>query len=158
MPVALPRTRGYYFQVRRRSIAITPDPTLGMKWKELAVNRMLLVIKRRAKVPQSVQTAAQANRVVKCESGRKPSDSRTYDRDLLSIRVPFQDQLLPKVNRTSTNLKPMLVNGEVGLVWTPGGRVFRVLRFSLADGKILTVDVIADPARLREFDLAVLDE
>ena len=41
---------------------------------------------------------------------------------------------------------------------TPGGRVFRVLRFSLADGKILTVDVIADPARLREFDLAVLDE
>jgi len=54
--------------------------------------------------------------------------------------------------------QPMLVNGEVGLVWTPGGRVFRVLRFSFADGKITTVDVIADPVRLREFDLAVLDE
>ena len=52
----------------------------------------------------------------------------------------------------------MLVNGEVGLVWTPGGPVFRVLRFSFADGKIATVDVIADPARLREFDLAMLDE
>lgn len=55
-------------------------------------------------------------------------------------------------------VQPMLVNGEVGLVWTPGGRVFRVLRFSFADGKIATVDVIADPARLRECDLAVLDE
>jgi RNA polymerase sigma factor (sigma-70 family) len=55
-------------------------------------------------------------------------------------------------------VQPMLVNGEVGLVWTPGGRVFRALRFSFADGKIATVDVIADPARLREFDLAVLDE
>jgi len=55
-------------------------------------------------------------------------------------------------------VQPMLVNGEVGLVWTPGGRVFRVLRFSFADGKIATVDVIADPARLREFDLAMLDE
>jgi RNA polymerase sigma factor (sigma-70 family) len=55
-------------------------------------------------------------------------------------------------------VQPMLVNGEVGLVWTPGGRVFRVLRFSFADGKIATVDVIADPARLREFDLALLDE
>jgi len=54
-------------------------------------------------------------------------------------------------------VQPMLVNGEVGLVWTPGGRVFRVLRFSFADKKIATVDVIADPARLREFDLAVLD-
>jgi RNA polymerase sigma-70 factor (ECF subfamily) len=55
-------------------------------------------------------------------------------------------------------VQPMLVNGEVGLVWTPGGRVFRVLRFSFADGKIATVDVIADPARLPEFDLAILDD
>jgi RNA polymerase sigma-70 factor (ECF subfamily) len=55
-------------------------------------------------------------------------------------------------------VQPMLVNGEVGLVWTPGGHVFRVLRFSFADGKIATVEVIADPARLREFDLAVLDQ
>ncbi len=55
-------------------------------------------------------------------------------------------------------VQPMLVNGEVGLVWTPGGRVFRVLRFSFADGNIASVEIIADPARLREFDLAVLDE
>lgn len=55
-------------------------------------------------------------------------------------------------------VQPMLINGEVGLVWIPRGHVFRVLRFSVADGKIATVDVIADPTRLREFDLAVLDE
>jgi hypothetical protein len=54
-------------------------------------------------------------------------------------------------------VQPMLVNGGVGLVWTPGGRVFRVLRFSFSDGKIATVDIIADPARLREFDLAAFD-
>ena len=56
------------------------------------------------------------------------------------------------------SVQPMLVNGEVGLVWTPGRHVFRVLRFSFADGKIATVDIVADPSRLREFDLAVLDE
>lgn len=55
-------------------------------------------------------------------------------------------------------VQPMLVNGEVGLVWAPGGHVFRLLRFSFADGKIATADVIANPARLSEFDLAVLDE
>jgi RNA polymerase sigma-70 factor (ECF subfamily) len=54
-------------------------------------------------------------------------------------------------------VQPMLVNGEVGLVWTPGGGVFRVLRFSFANRKIATVDVIADPARLHQFDLAVLE-
>jgi hypothetical protein len=52
----------------------------------------------------------------------------------------------------------MLVNGEVGLVWTPGGLVFPVFRFSFADGKIAAVDIIGDPACPREFDLAVLDE
>jgi RNA polymerase sigma-70 factor (ECF subfamily) len=55
-------------------------------------------------------------------------------------------------------VQPMLVNGEVGVVWAPGGHVFRLLRFSFADGQITTADVIADPERLREFDLAVLDE
>jgi hypothetical protein len=55
-------------------------------------------------------------------------------------------------------VQPMLVNGEVGLVWAPGGRVARVLRFSTKNGRIATVDVIADPARVREFDLAVLNK
>jgi RNA polymerase sigma-70 factor (ECF subfamily) len=60
--------------------------------------------------------------------------------------------------QVSGAVQPMLINGEVGLVWTPGGHVFRVLRFSFSDGKIATVDVIADPARIHEFDLAVLGE
>jgi RNA polymerase sigma factor (sigma-70 family) len=55
-------------------------------------------------------------------------------------------------------VQPMLINGEVGLVWSPGRHVFRVLRFSFGDGKIATVNVIGDPVRLREFDLAVLNE
>jgi RNA polymerase sigma-70 factor, ECF subfamily len=59
--------------------------------------------------------------------------------------------------RLTGAVQPMLVNGEVGLVWAPRGRVLRVLRFSFAGGKIATADVIADSARLREFDLAVLD-
>lgn len=53
-------------------------------------------------------------------------------------------------------VQPMLVDGAVGLVWAPRGRLFRVLRFSIAGGKITSVQVIADPARLRELDLAVL--
>ncbi|HXJ89122.1 MAG TPA: sigma-70 family RNA polymerase sigma factor [Candidatus Binatia bacterium] len=55
-------------------------------------------------------------------------------------------------------VQPMLVNGEVGLVWSPGGHGLRVLCFSFADGKIASADVIADPSRLRELQLATLDE
>jgi RNA polymerase sigma-70 factor, ECF subfamily len=54
--------------------------------------------------------------------------------------------------------QPALVNGAVGVVVAPRGRLFRVLNFTLTRGKIAQVDVIADPARLRQLHLAVLPE
>jgi RNA polymerase sigma-70 factor (ECF subfamily) len=53
--------------------------------------------------------------------------------------------------------QPALVNGAVGLVMAPRGRLFLVLGFTITDSKITEIDVIADPDRLRQLDLAVLD-
>lgn len=50
-----------------------------------------------------------------------------------------------------------LVNGAVGIVWAPRGRLLRVLSFAFAHGKITKVEVVAAPERLRELDLAVLE-
>jgi len=50
-----------------------------------------------------------------------------------------------------------LVNGAVGLVMAPRGRLFVVLGFTVTAGRITEIDVIADPERLRNLDLAVLD-
>jgi hypothetical protein len=53
--------------------------------------------------------------------------------------------------------QPVLVNGAVGVVVAPRGQLSRVLTFTSAAGTIRPgVDVIADPVRLRELDLAVL--
>jgi len=52
--------------------------------------------------------------------------------------------------------RPALVNGAVGVVVAPRGRLFRVLSFTFKDGKIAQVEVIGDQARLRELDLAVV--
>ena len=54
--------------------------------------------------------------------------------------------------------RPALVNGAVGVVVAPRGRLFRVLHFTLTRGKIVQIDVVADPARLRQLDLAVLND
>jgi RNA polymerase sigma factor (sigma-70 family) len=51
-----------------------------------------------------------------------------------------------------------LVNGSVGAVVAPRGRLFRVLTFTMAHGKIVRIDVVGDPARLGELELAVLDD
>ena len=54
--------------------------------------------------------------------------------------------------------QPVLVNGAVGAVWAPGGRPRVVFGFTITRGKILAIDLVADPAVLREFDLAVLND
>jgi len=51
-----------------------------------------------------------------------------------------------------------LVNGAVGVVLAPRGRLFRVVTFTFAHGKIVQMDVVADPARLHQLDLAVLND
>jgi RNA polymerase sigma factor (sigma-70 family) len=52
--------------------------------------------------------------------------------------------------------QPALIDGAVGLVIAPQGRLFRVLRFTLAEGKIAAVEVIGDPERLHQLQLAIL--
>ncbi|WP_406283280.1 sigma-70 family RNA polymerase sigma factor [Embleya sp. NBC_00896] len=51
---------------------------------------------------------------------------------------------------------PALIDGTVGLVMAPRGRLFLVLCFTVTDDGITGIDVIADPDRLREIDLGVL--
>jgi RNA polymerase sigma-70 factor (ECF subfamily) len=53
--------------------------------------------------------------------------------------------------------RAMLVDGEMGVVVAPAGRIFRVLRFSFAGDKIARVEVIGDPARLHALELGVND-
>ncbi len=51
--------------------------------------------------------------------------------------------------------KPALVNGAAGAVWAQGGRPRVVFRFTITRGKIVEIDLLADPERLRQLDLAV---
>jgi RNA polymerase sigma factor (sigma-70 family) len=54
--------------------------------------------------------------------------------------------------------RPALVNGAAGAVVTRHGQPFSVLGFTVTRGKIVEIDVFADPVRLRQLDLAVLDD
>jgi RNA polymerase sigma factor (sigma-70 family) len=54
--------------------------------------------------------------------------------------------------------RPALVNGVAGAVWAPGGRPRVVFGFKVTGGKIVEIDLIADPARLRQLALAILDD
>jgi RNA polymerase sigma-70 factor (ECF subfamily) len=53
--------------------------------------------------------------------------------------------------------RPALVNGNAGVVVTANGKPLSVMGFTVTEGRIAAIDVIADPDRLRRLDLAVLD-
>jgi len=55
-------------------------------------------------------------------------------------------------------VEPALINGAVGLVATRDGQPFSVGGFTVRHGRIVEMDWLADPARLRELDLTILDD
>jgi RNA polymerase sigma-70 factor, ECF subfamily len=52
--------------------------------------------------------------------------------------------------------RPALVEGAPGLVWMRHGRAQMVFGFTIANGKVVRIDLIADPERISELDLTVL--
>jgi RNA polymerase sigma-70 factor (ECF subfamily) len=52
--------------------------------------------------------------------------------------------------------KPALVDGAAGLVWSQGGQPRVVFDFKIAAGKIVGIDMIADPEQLRRLDIVFL--
>ena len=59
----------------------------------------------------------------------------------------------------SARARPALVNGAAGVVsWSPDGQPFSVMGFMVRHGKIVEIGILADPERLSQLDLALLDD
>jgi RNA polymerase sigma-70 factor, ECF subfamily len=54
--------------------------------------------------------------------------------------------------------KLALVDGAPGAVWAQGGKPRIVFAFEVSGGKIVAIDLLADPARLGELDMSILTD
>jgi RNA polymerase sigma-70 factor, ECF subfamily len=52
-------------------------------------------------------------------------------------------------------VQPALINGSVGIIFAPGGKLSKALAFTFTNAKVTRIEVIGDPARLRQLDIAV---
>ena len=52
--------------------------------------------------------------------------------------------------------QPALINGSVGVILAPRGRLVRALTFTFRNDKVTRIEAIGDPGHLRELDIAVL--
>jgi RNA polymerase sigma-70 factor (ECF subfamily) len=53
--------------------------------------------------------------------------------------------------------QPALVDGSPGVVWVHDGQPRVVFDFTIADGRVVAIDLLADPDRLGELDLEIDD-
>jgi RNA polymerase sigma-70 factor (ECF subfamily) len=92
--------------------------------------------------------------VLRSDRGGEPPGALTEVRGARAVaeQAAFFSRLVESV-------RPALVNGVAGIVsWLPGGRPFSVMGFTIRRAKIVAIDVLADPSRLRRLDLTVLDD
>ena len=60
------------------------------------------------------------------------------------------------IHNSAALLRPVLVNGAAGAVVILGGQPVAVVGFTFSRGKVVEIDVLADPERLRRLDLVGL--
>jgi ketosteroid isomerase-like protein len=60
-------------------------------------------------------------------------------------------------SRLAQHAQPALVNGTPGVVVIRRGRLSTVMGFTISRGKITEIDILADPARLRQLDFTISD-
>jgi RNA polymerase sigma-70 factor (ECF subfamily) len=85
------------------------------------------------------------------------------DRGTLAPRAPRVLRGAQAVARQAVSFRqlaefarPALVNGTAGVVVVRDGSPFAVLGFTVNAGRIVEIDILADPDRLRRLDLTVL--
>ncbi|MFG1825130.1 sigma-70 family RNA polymerase sigma factor [Microbispora bryophytorum] len=59
-------------------------------------------------------------------------------------------------SRAARFVRPALVGGTVGLAIVPGGRLIGALGFTFDHDRIVVIELIGDPGRLRQVDLAAV--
>jgi RNA polymerase sigma factor (sigma-70 family) len=60
-------------------------------------------------------------------------------------------------SRFAPSAQLVLVNGVAGMMVAPEGRPFAVMSFAVRDGRIVEIDILADPERLNALDLRPFD-
>jgi RNA polymerase sigma-70 factor (ECF subfamily) len=50
-----------------------------------------------------------------------------------------------------------LIDGNVGLIFAPGGKLSSVMQCTAVNGRITGVEIISEPARLEDMDLKIIE-
>jgi RNA polymerase sigma factor (sigma-70 family) len=133
---------------RVRGSAPVPDPDLG---RQREVVDAFLAAARNGDFDALV-AVLDPDVVLRADRGpARPGSVEVHGAEEVARRALSFARLAPAA-------RPALVNGAAGFVVAPGGRPFAVVGFTVTDGKVVEIDLLADRERLSALDLHVLDD
>jgi RNA polymerase sigma-70 factor, ECF subfamily len=130
---------------RRVQEAPVPDPDRTRQWE--AVDAFLAAA--RGGDLSGLVAVLDPDVVLRADVGAAPAGASAVVRGARAVaeRAAF-------FSRRVGLVRPALVNGAPGVVsFEPHGRPFSVMGFTVTEGRIVEIDVLADPERLRRLDL-----
>jgi RNA polymerase sigma factor (sigma-70 family) len=134
---------------RVRGAATSPDADLN---RQREVLDAFLAASREGDF-EALLEVLDPNVVLRADLGPLPTGGSREVRGAAAVA----DQAL-MFSRLGLLMRPALVNGAAGAISTRNGEPFSIGGVTVRGGKIVAIDILADPERLRQLDLAVLDD
>jgi RNA polymerase sigma factor (sigma-70 family) len=136
-------------RARRRVQGATPAPEADLNRQRKVVNAFLAAARHGDF--EALVAVLDPDVVLRSDLGAVPASRIVRG----AAAVAGQALTFSQVERRS---QPALVNGAAGVVtWLPDGRLLSVMGFTVAGGRIVAIDILADPERLGRLDLSALD-
>jgi RNA polymerase sigma factor (sigma-70 family) len=141
-PVA---TRQLASRARRRVQRASPKPDAGLAEQRRLVDAFLAAA--RGGDFDALVAVLDPDVVLRADRGRLPAAARLPA--LVRGAADVADQVLTRAPQFARFARAAIVNGAAGLVIVPGRRPAAVVGFTVAAGRIVEIDLIADPDKLR---------
>jgi RNA polymerase sigma-70 factor (ECF subfamily) len=145
-PVA---TRQLASRARRRIQGAVPDPDADLAEQRALVDAFLAAA--RAGDFDALVAVLDPDVVFRADRGRLPAAARAPA--VLRGAAEVAQVTLARGAQFAPFARPAIVHGAAGLVVAPGRRPVAVVGFTVAGGRIVAIDLIADPGKLRALDL-----
>jgi RNA polymerase sigma factor (sigma-70 family) len=138
-------------RARRRVKGAAPVPDADLARQRVVVAAFLAAA--RGGDFEALVAALDPDVVLRADVGAVPAGASVVVRGAQAVA----GQALSFGRRHGQFARLALVNGAAGIAAADQGRPVSVLGFAVRGGKIAQIDILADPARLRQLDLAGLD-
>jgi RNA polymerase sigma-70 factor (ECF subfamily) len=144
-------TRQLASRARRRVRGAKPSPDPDLAAQQQVVDAFLAAA--REGDFEGLVAVLDENAVLRADRGAVPAG--VHDEVRGAANIARQAIMF---SRLDLDIRRALVNGAAGTVTLRDGELFAVAGFTVRNGKVVAMDILADPERLREVDLTMLED